>query len=81
MELQQSIRKKCMKSLYKICARHTLFPTSLRITLCDNPNGVILFRGGFGDVSKRRYQEREVAVKTLRTYCTTDVQSITAVSC
>ena len=65
-----------MKLLYKICARHTLYPTSLRITLCDNPSEVVLFQGGFGDVSRRKYQEQEVAVKKLRTYSTSDLQMI-----
>ena len=74
--LSSSIRNKCMRSLYKMCARHTLFPTSLRITLCDDPTNVVLFRGGFGDVSKRIYEGRDVAVKTLRTYSTSDFQTI-----
>ena len=76
MSLSPRIREKCMRSLYKMCARHTLFPTSLRIMLCDDPTDVVLFRGGFGDVSKRIYKEREVAVKTLRTYSTSDLQTI-----
>ena len=74
--LSPSIRNKCMRSLYKMCARHTLIPTSLRITLCDDPTNIVLFRGGFGDVSKRIYEEQEVAVKTLRTYSTSDLQTI-----
>ena len=65
-----------MRSLYKICARHTLFPTSLRITLCDDPTDVVLFRGGFGDVSKRIYEGREVAVKMLRAYSNRDLQTM-----
>ena len=76
IDLSPSIRNKYMRSLYKMCARHTLFPTSLRITLRDDPTEVVLFRGGFGDVSKRIYQGREVAVKTLRTYSNSDLQTI-----
>ena len=74
--LPPDIRNKYMKSLYKMCARHTLFPTSLRITLCDNSTEHVLFQGGFGDVSRRKYQEQEVAVKKLRTYTTSDLQTI-----
>ena len=53
-----------------------MFPTSLRIELHDNPTKVVLYRGGFGDVSRRYYQGREVAVKTLRVSTTSDLQMI-----
>jgi len=76
LNLASHIQKKCMKMLYKACARHALFPTTLRIELCDNPDGVVLYRGGYGDVSKREYQGREVAVKRLRIYATSDLQKI-----
>ena len=56
-----------------------MFPTSLRIELHDNPTKVALYRGGFGDVSRRNYQGREVAVKTLRVSTTSDLQTITHV--
>ena len=62
--------------LYRTCARHTLLPRSLRIVLCDNPDNVVLYHGGFGDVSKRKYQGREVAVKRLRIYDTSDLQKV-----
>jgi hypothetical protein len=56
LDLASHIQKKCVKSLYKMCARHALFPRSLRIELCDNPDSVVSYRGGYGDVSKREYQ-------------------------
>ena len=62
--------------LYRTCARHTLLPRSLRIELCDNPDNVVLYHGGFGDVSKCKYQGREVAVKRLRIYDTSDLQKV-----
>lgn len=65
-----------MKMLYKACAHHTLFPRSLRIELCDDPDSLVLFHGGFGDVSKREYQGREVAVKKLRIYDTSDLEKV-----
>ena len=65
-----------MRILYRTCARHTLLPRSLKIELCDNPDNVVLYRGGFGDISKRKYQGREVAVKRLRIYDTSDLQKV-----
>jgi len=75
-DLAPHIRKKCMKILYRMCARHALFPSSLRVELCDNPDNIVLYHGGFGDVSKREYQGREVAVKRLRIYATSDLKKI-----
>ena len=63
-----------------MCASNTQLPRSLQIELCDDPTSVALYRGGFGDVSKRRYQGREVAVKVLRTYANTDIPKVTRVS-
>jgi len=70
-----------VRVLYRTCARNTLFPRSLMIELCDNPGNVVLYRGGFGDVSKREYQGREVAVKRLRIYDTSDLQKVIRVGC
>ena len=36
----------------------------------------MLYRGAFGDVTKREYQGREVAVKRLRIYGTSDLQKV-----
>ena len=69
-----------MKLLRKMCARHILVPRSLKIELFDDSPGVLRYRGGFGDVWKRMYQGREVAVKVLRTYATSDLEKITRVS-
>ena len=76
LNLASRVRKKCLKLLYNTCARRALFPRSLRIELCDNPDGVVMYRGGFGDVSKREYHGREVAVKMLRKYTSSDPQKI-----
>ena len=62
-----------------MCASNTLLPRSLRIELCDDPTSVALFRGGFGDVYRRRYQGRDVAVKVLRIYRDTDIPKFTRV--
>ena len=68
-----------MKSLYRMCARHALLPASLKIELCNSLPGVLLYRGGFGDVWKREYQGQEVAVKVLRIYATNDLPEVTRV--
>jgi hypothetical protein len=70
-----------MRSLRMMCVRHNLVPTSLKIELCDDPPGVLVYRGGFGDVSKREYRGQAVAVKVLKTYATTNLQNTIRVSC
>ena len=55
-----------MKSLYKMCAGHNLLPGSLRFEMHEDPTGVVLCHGGFGDVSKREHRGQAVAVKVLR---------------
>lgn len=70
-----------MRLLCRMCARHTLVPRSLKIELPEDSPGILLYRGGFGDVWKHRYQGRDVAVKVLRVYITHDLGSITRVGC
>ena len=55
-----------MKTLYKMCAGHTLLPRSLHFELHEDPTDVVLFRGGFADVSKHAHYDQDVAVKVLR---------------
>ena len=69
-----------MKTLYKMCARHALFPVSLHFELLENSVGVAMYRGGFAGVLKREYRGREVAVKALRVYDNNRWQDITNVS-
>ena len=76
LNLASRVRKKYLKLLYNTCACRALFPRLLRIELCDNPDSIVMFRGGFGDVSKHEYQGWEVAVKTLRIYTPSDPQKI-----
>ena len=63
-----------------MCADHILLPRSLQIELRDNPMGIALCRGGYGDVYKREYEGQEVAVKALRIYLNSDLRKITRVS-
>ena len=79
--LSPDVHNKCRGSLREMCAQYALFPSSLKIELCDNPTDVVLHHGEFGDVSKRNYQGREVAVKTLKTCTASDLQAIIHVRC
>ena len=55
-----------MRSVYKMCAGHTLLPKSLRFELPGNITGDVRYEGGFADVVKYECDGREVAVKVLR---------------
>ena len=74
------IRKKCVKSLYMMCAGHALLPSSLRFELPENPTGVIVYRSRHADVLKREYRGREVAVKALLVYDNSCLRDVTKVS-
>jgi len=68
-----------MKTLRKMCVRHSLVPKSLKVELCDYSPGVLMYGGGFGDVWNHEFQGREVAVKVLKTYLTSDLEKIVRV--
>jgi len=55
-----------VKSLYKMCARHTLLPRSLHFEIPEDPTAVVLYHSGFADVSKREHRGQAIAVKVLR---------------
>jgi len=80
LDLTPRIRGKCMSSLYKMCARHSLLPRSLQIGLCYDPAGIPHCRGGFADVWKGEHRGLEVAVKVLRTYTNSDLEMVARVS-
>ena len=69
-----------MKLLYKMCAGHALLPRSLHLEMHEDSPGAVLCQGGFADVSKRKYNGLEVAVKTLRVDGNNRSQDITNVS-
>ena len=80
LDFASQIRRKCVKSLYKACAGHVLLPSSLHLELHGDPVGTPLHEGGFGDVRKREYRGREVAVKDLRVNRHKDLRGVTSVS-
>jgi hypothetical protein len=57
-----------------------MIPRSLEIEVHCNQNELPL-RGGFADVWKGQHDGREVAVKVLRVYFTSDFEQIRRVSC
>ena len=57
-----------------------MLPRSIQIPLCYNRMDAPLYHGGFAEVWKGGYQGREVAVKVLKVYVTSDLVKITKVS-
>ena len=74
------IRKNCVNSLYKTCARHSIFPKSVQIAARYNPASAPHSHGGFADVWKGEYRGVEVAVKVLRISNRSDLKVIARVS-
>ena len=64
-----------------MCGRHALLPRGLKITVCYDQAGAVLYRGGFADVWKGEYCGRDVAVKVLRTYSNGGLQKLIDVGC
>ena len=79
-DLSPLVRKRCLKSLYRLCGYHALLPTAMKILAQYDRTGSALYRGGFADVWKGDYHGREVAVKVVRTYVDGDLQKIVGVS-
>jgi len=80
-KLPPSLQRKCLSTLCNICGCHGLLPRSVQIPLSYDPTGTPLDRGGFSEVWKSEYQGREVAVKVLKVYQTSDFKKITRVGC
>ena len=73
-------RKKCLKTLRKICGDQALLPNSMQILLCYDPLDNALYSGGYADVWKGQHQGYFVAVKVLRVYSTSNFDKIKNVS-
>ena len=69
----------CLRYLSRICGRHTLLPKALKIPLTVDRTDTPWYRGGFADVWKAEHCGRDVAVKVLRVYSSSDFQKITGV--
>ena len=80
LSLAPRIRKKCVKSLSKMCANHTLLPALLRFELPVDITGDAQYRGGSANVLRRECGGQEVAVKALRPHGLT-LEEMKNVSC
>ena len=69
-----------MKSLYKACAGYTLLPRSLDFELHGGLLDPPPYGGGFGNVWKREYCGRDVAVKVLQLHRNNGSRTINNVS-
>ena len=59
---------RCLRLLRKICGCHALLPRSLAIPVFYDRTEDPLCHGGFADVWRGASDDREVAVKVLRSY-------------
>jgi hypothetical protein len=72
-------RLKLLNKLCKMCSQHRVIPKSMHIPDCSK-GSVEVERGGFADVSQGIYQGRQVAIKVVRVYITSDLDAILSVS-
>jgi hypothetical protein len=60
------LRKRCFKSLCRMCAARGVLPTQYTLKLDGLQRSEVPdYRGGFGAVSRGRYNEMTVAIKKL----------------
>ena len=67
-DLDHEPRTECLRFLCKFCSHHALLPKSLAIRPSFDSKGLPLYSGGFGDVWKGIFHDREVAIKLLKVY-------------
>ncbi|KAF9791048.1 kinase-like domain-containing protein [Thelephora terrestris] len=80
-DLPPSVRKQCLRPLYKTCGRHALLPTSLKIPICYDQTSDASYSGGYADVWKGEHCGRDVAVKVIRRYLNSDLQKVVGRFC
>jgi hypothetical protein len=68
-----------LNKLCKTCSRHRVIPKSMHIPDCSK-GAVEVERGGFANVSQGTYKGRQVAIKVVRVYITSDLDAILSVS-
>ena len=79
-DISSSARAVCVRPLYRICGQYRLLPQRWKVPVCYDRAGIPLFQGGYGDVWKGEYCGRDVAVKVIRTYSTSNLEKIIGVS-
>lgn len=70
---------KLFNKLCKTCSRRRVIPKSMNIPDCSK-DSMEVECGGFANVSQSTYQGRRVAVKVIRVYVTSDLDTILSVS-
>ena len=78
-EVDPWLRKKCLRILCRVCGQHALLPRSVQISLRYNRINAPRYNGGFAEVWKTEHGGRNVAVKVLKVYATSDLVRITRV--
>ncbi|KAF9647776.1 kinase-like protein [Thelephora ganbajun] len=79
--LAPRLRRRCLSTLCRICGHQALLPRSVQIPLCYDRMNPPLYHGGYAEVWKGEHQGREVAVKVLKVYLTSDLDKITRRFC
>ena len=72
-------RLKLFNKLCKTCSRHRVIPKSMHIPDCSK-DSVEVECGGYANVSQSTYEGRQVAIKAVRVYITSDLDVILSVS-
>ena len=72
-------RLKLFNKLCKTCSRHRVIPKSMHIPDCSK-DAVTVECGGYANVLRSTYEGRQVAVKVVRMYITSDLDVILSVS-
>lgn len=70
------LRRKCLTYLYRICGHHRLLPSAYRLTATLQKGETPVGSGGFAEVWKGFYNGRQVAIKILRVYETSDIEEV-----
>ena len=74
------VQVKCLRPLYRTCGYYGFLPNALKVPVVYNHGEYALYRGGYADVWKGSCSGREVAVKVIRAYSSSESSKITSVS-
>jgi len=72
-------RLELLNKLCKTCGQHRVIPTSMHIPDCSE-DSVEIESGGFLNVSRGMHEGRQVAIRVVRAYVTSDLDVIRGVS-
>jgi len=72
-------RLKLFNKLCKTCSRHRVIPRSMHIPDCLE-GSVEVECGGFANISRGTYEGRRIAIKVVRVYVSSDLDTIRSVS-